>query len=725
LSIATDITALKQAEALLAEQASQLAAIFEAQSDGVAVYDREGRFVRANPAMLRLLGAVGDPEFMDRLPDARAQRLQLFDEAGQLIALDEWPYRRALRGETLAGASALEVQLRTQDGRQMWTSITGGPMRGPDGTISGVVLVLRDITTRHRLELQVADQERQYRTLVEHSPDIIARFDRELRYLYINRAVLEVLSVPPVAYRGKTNAELGWPEAVYAPAHQAIAQVFETGQPQTLEESDADLLGPEAAHYYRAQFLPERATDGHVESVLTVTTEITALKRTEQALRVSNAALQTARQEEERRKQIAESLRDVLAVVNSSRSPQEVLQTIVCKVEGLLGSDAAVVYGPDHLGDHLPSERLAAALRVQAAHHLRFRGRRASFPRRLPFAGPAVVQALTSTQPVALAQACECPPSDGAAGEPASSAMVAILRGSLPAPYQAVLVVPIRVRDEIYGCLLLFYKQPCRFAAEEVALAQAYADQAGLAITNARLQAHIAQEAIEAERSRLARELHDTVTQEIFSASLLAEGLPRIWETHRSQAEGALGQLHPLLRSAQAGLRALLLELRPGALEQAPLAEALEKLAAAMSVRAGGPVRVDIADDARAQLLLPAAVKVVFYRVAQEALMNAIKHAQAQTFTLRLRTQRQGQIELEVADDGLGFDPSAIPAGHFGLAMMRERARAVGATVQIRSQVGHGTQVSLTWRKRPQDPSVHGEGASDVRNGAHPRGRGG
>jgi signal transduction histidine kinase len=270
--------------------------------------------------------------------------------------------------------------------------------------------------------------------------------------------------------------------------------------------------------------------------------------------------------------------------------------------------------------------------------------------------------------------------------------------GALPAPYQALLAVPIRVLDESYGCLLLLYTEPRCFSAEDVARVRAYVDQAAQAITNARLQTHLEQEAAAAERNHIAHELHDTVNQEIFSAGLIAESLPAVWQTHQAEAELGLAQLHTLIQGALAGLRALLLELRPTALEQATLTDALRKLGLAMSLRAGVPIAVDIAGAADPESPLPVAVKVAFYRVAQEALMNAAKYAKAHTIRLRLRTVGKSRMTLEITDDGRGFDPQAIPAGHFGLSIMHERAQGVGARVQIRSHAGHGTVVAMTWR---------------------------
>jgi signal transduction histidine kinase len=317
-----------------------------------------------------------------------------------------------------------------------------------------------------------------------------------------------------------------------------------------------------------------------------------------------------------------------------------------------------------------------------------------------------VEQALASAQPVAVTGIdgrAGPAPGDRGAGATAGDGDTALFRlaGELPAPFHALLVVPIRVRDSLYGCLLLLYARPHDFAAEEVALAQAYADQVAQAIANARLQVHLEQAAAAAERNRLAQELHDTVKQDLASTSLIAQSLPLVWQTHRTRAEAALQDLQTTTQSAYAGLQALLLELRPTALEQLPLAEALRQLGAAMSTRAGVPVDVDVEGAAAMpEPLLPAAVKFAGYRVAQEAMTNATKHARARAIRVRLRasvTRGRRRLELEIADDGKGFDLQAIPAGHFGLAIMRERARGVGAHVQVRSQAGRGTAVTMTW----------------------------
>ena len=212
-----------------------------------------------------------------------------------------------------------------------------------------------------------------------------------------------------------------------------------------------------------------------------------------------------------------------------------------------------------------------------------------------------------------------------------------------------------------------------------------------------------------AERNRIARELHDNVTQDIYSTSLLAQAIPRLWEQHRAEAERCLHNLDQLTRSALAGLRALLLEMRPAVLEQKALADLLRQLGDAMMSRTEVPIAVLVTGE---EPPIPTEVKFVLYRIAQEALTNATKHAAASHITVRLAGRRGGElIQLDIRDDGRGFAPGAVPVGHFGLGMMRERAREIGAILRIRSRSGHGTRVVVVWRagtNREGDPAGGG-----------------
>jgi PAS domain S-box-containing protein len=194
------------------------------------------------------------------------------------------------------------------------------------------------------------------------------------------------------------------------------------------------------------------------------------------------------------------------------------------------------------------------------------------------------------------------------------------------------------------------------------------------------------------ERSRLARDLHDAVTQTLFSASLIADVLPRLWERNPDEGQRRLQELRELTRGALAEMRTLLLELRPSALVDAELGDLLRQLAESIIGRA----RVPVALEMEGECDLPAGVKVALYRIAHEALNNVAKHAGASQATVNLRC-RPEQVELHVSDDGRGFDPEGIPPESLGLGIMRERAEAIGATLTVESEIGRGTQVVVVW----------------------------
>jgi len=196
------------------------------------------------------------------------------------------------------------------------------------------------------------------------------------------------------------------------------------------------------------------------------------------------------------------------------------------------------------------------------------------------------------------------------------------------------------------------------------------------------------QTAITAERTRLARELHDAVTQTLFSASLIAEILPRIWERDEAAGRARLAELQHLTRGALAEMRTLLLELRPATLTESPLGDLLQQLADGVMGRSGLTVRVAVAGDGR----LPDDVQLTLYRIAQESLNNVMRHAGATEVTLALRTL-DDQAELTVADNGRGFDAADVGAGSLGLNIIRERLVRVRGELTIVSEIGVGTRL--------------------------------
>jgi two-component system nitrate/nitrite sensor histidine kinase NarX len=201
-----------------------------------------------------------------------------------------------------------------------------------------------------------------------------------------------------------------------------------------------------------------------------------------------------------------------------------------------------------------------------------------------------------------------------------------------------------------------------------------------------------ADEAVTAERTRLARDLHDAVTQTLFSASLIAEVLPDLYAADPKEGQASSEELRQLTRGALAEMRTLLLELRPAAVAQARLEDLIRQLIEAAIGRSRLPVQFH----AEGQRPLPDDVKIAVYRIAQEALNNIAKYAKARQVTVDLRQHALG-VRLTVSDDGIGFDPAAVGPGHLGQKIMRERAESIGARLAVHSELGEGTVVTVIW----------------------------
>jgi PAS domain S-box-containing protein len=205
-----------------------------------------------------------------------------------------------------------------------------------------------------------------------------------------------------------------------------------------------------------------------------------------------------------------------------------------------------------------------------------------------------------------------------------------------------------------------------------------------------------ADEAVTADRTRLARDLHDAVTQTLFSASLTAEVLPDLWEMDIDEARKSTEELRQLTRGALAEMRTLLLELRPATLTQTHLKDLIKQLCEAFIGRSRLPITLTIEGDSE----LPPEVQVAFYRIAQESLNNVFKYARATQVDVNLFLS-PSSVHFETCDNGIGFDMSASKPTSLGMRIMRERAEAIGADFHISSTSGSGTCVEVTWNKNP------------------------
>ena len=259
--------------------------------------------------------------------------------------------------------------------------------------------------------------------------------------------------------------------------------------------------------------------------------------------------------------------------------------------------------------------------------------------------------------------------------------------------WRACIAVPLVVREDLYGVLALYFRHATTFTEQDISLALSFGDQAALSIENTRLREQLEQSAVAAERLRLARDLHDAVTQSLFAARLKAETLLQRWPLESPEARQSLEDVYRLTRGALAEMRTLLLEIRPATLAQSSLDDLLRHLTEAAEARS----RISIKATLTGRRSLPPDVTIALYRIAQEALNNTVRHSGAQRATVTLH-QATGAVKLTVSDDGCGFDPSQVGPEQLGLTIMRERAEAVGASLQVDGRIGRGTSVTAAWR---------------------------
>jgi len=253
-------------------------------------------------------------------------------------------------------------------------------------------------------------------------------------------------------------------------------------------------------------------------------------------------------------------------------------------------------------------------------------------------------------------------------------------------------LLPLRAHGEPLGVLGIIGAKGARFSQAQLSLFTTIADQLGTMFQNAYLSVEVRNNAVQQERNRLARDLHDAVTQTLFSASLVAEALPKIWKMNPEMGQKKLEELGKLTRGALSEMRTMLMELRPSALVDADIEDLLKHLINAFTARSMVPVEFTKEGDEDP----PVKVKEVFYRVAQEALNNIQKYACAQQVEISLMRLPES-FSLKIRDDGCGFDPAAVSQDHLGLGIMAERAKNIGAKLHVDSKISMGTEISLRW----------------------------
>ena len=568
------------------------------------------------------------------------------------------------------GGSEAAIETRTAEVREMYALLLQGELSGPDAL------------TASQQMLQI---------LMDSMANAVFWKDLRSCYMGCNKVFARFAGVDPSVLVGMSDRDMPWADSQSYSADWFIdwdRQVMETGEPAFgIIEQLRSAAGEE--RWLQTNKVPLRDLDGRIIGVLGTFEDITNRRRAEEELqrtldeldeRVRQRTAQLTLANESLRREVedrvrlqaeerlqrayADALRDTAAAMTSTFDLDAVLREAVIGVERVVSADLIAVVLVDSDG-HVQNSSHRASYGYGDVRIERLEGgcSELSILRRLGVDhGPIIIN-----EPMdALGQA------------------------------SSVLGARISVADQVLGFLFVESAVHGFYTSSHAERLSAVADQAGAAISNARLAGRASEVAAAEERQRLAHELHDAVNQTLWTEAITAESLLRDVD-ESSPLYHRVARLHQLARGALSEMRALLLELRPDDLTDVGLDELINYLIAAMECRRTLQVHVDLTNPE-----LPPDVHHVFYRVAQEALRNITQHAEAAAVEVRLN---DGPIvELVVADDGRGFDDSGVPSGHLGLAIMHERAASIGATLDVDAEPGHGTTVVLRYRRPGEGP---------------------
>ena len=386
--------------------------------------------------------------------------------------------------------------------------------------------------------------------------------------------------------------------------------------------------------------------------------------------------------EAHRRQEVAEGLRETLAVLNSDSPLQRTLSFIITQACRLMECDASSLFQLESPGGDLVIQA-SCGLSPEYARSVRFK---------VGVGGAG--HALAERRPMAVADAEEsvrvmraAPP--GAVAPEDTDSLERMIRVT---GFRAILSVPLIVQNEGYGGITLYYRERRPFSEEDVQLATTLGVQAAMAIENARLRERAGQSATVEERNRLARELHDSVAQSLYSVTLYAEAAARLVAAgETAEVSEHLRELGTTARDALREMRLLIFELSPPALEKSSLADAIQARLDAVESRGGMSVQLRVEGTER----LGRQCRQELYQVAQEALNNALKHSRAQSVTILLEYGEK-ETRLSIRDDGVGFRiEQAQKSGGLGLRSMRERVQQLGGVLTVESEPAGGTLVRV------------------------------
>ncbi len=509
--------------------------------------------------------------------------------------------------------------------------------------------------------------------------------DTNYKYLWFNKVGAAFAGVEQSELVGLSDREMPWAldqEFGAAWFEEWDRTVIDTGQPQ-YKILERLLVGSGEQRWIETNKVPIRNLAGDVIGIIGTFEEVTErveaerehrrvleeldervkkrttdLSRANESLRREVEDRIRIQSEERQQRAYAEALRETAAAISRTLVLDEVIEEVIVGVERLVSNDltALMLFNDD---DELELAAHRIWLDYTSEDHL-------------------AVHGLEELSLVALL------------GDRPGPEIINLPDRCL-GPAKSCLGTQLRLGDQVIGYLLLESATPNFFTETHAERLRAVTDQATTAISNARLLSRASELAAGDERQRLARDLHDSINQTLWTSAISAESLLRELGPD-SPLHERVSRLRLLARGALAEMRTLLLELRPAELELVELHQLIGQLAEALECRRTVQLKLDIQP-----VELDAAKRLVFYRIAQECLNNVSRHATASTVNIQLGSDVRN-VFLRISDDGLGFEPAGVTASHMGVKIMKERAASVGASFTLESTPGKGVNVTVTVR---------------------------
>jgi PAS domain S-box-containing protein len=636
-TIVRDVTERKRAEEALARSENRLHTIIETEPECVKVLDMDGSLLEMNPAGLSMIEA-------DSLEQVRGKLVYEYivpEHRTDFVALTE----RVLHG----GSGMLEFELVGLKGTSRWLETHAVPLRDARGEIAGLLAITRDVTERKKNEEALRQSERLYRAVMEQATENIYLVDAETRRIVeSNPAFREVLGYSEDELRSMTLYDIVADDREAIDAN--VRRVLELKNPfvgeRKYRRKDGSLVDVEVsastilldgretlcivAHDITERVRAQRLLEGYVTGLSRIASEVTLDLPMEGML---NALSESA--------------------VRGSTA-------VACAVV-LVDEKADML----HLfGSHGLPEGYTAGL--QAAY-------------RTGVQSPAL-KTFRTRQPMLVRDIRRF-----LLAEPLYAPIHRFVR---EVPWDTTYNVPLVYRGRALGVIFFCFLPEQEPSEAERSFLKAVADQMAVAVENARLFAEARGKAALEERQKLARELHDSVSQALYGIALGAKTARTLLERDPKEVADPLDYVLSLSEAGMAEMRALIFELRPESLESEGLVAALEKQAAVLRARHGIEVEANLCEEPEASLEAKEAV----YRIAQEALHNTVKHARANKVEINMECA-PGRIALELSDDGIGFDMQDDFPGHLGLRSMRERASRLGGTLEVETAPGEETRI--------------------------------